>query len=301
VNPETPPEPDNPPGPAGASGPARSGGRVSGKVALITGAGRGQGRSHAVCLAEEGADVIAIDICEDVASAPYPMSTKADLDETVAQVRRLGRRAAGMVADVRDYPALQSAVDKAVAAVGRLDIVAANAAISAPSAAGSLAIEARSWQDTIDINLTGVWNTCRAVVPHLRASGGGAITITSSVGGLKGYANVGDYVAAKHGVVGLMRTLAVELAPDGIRVNTVHPTQVETTMIMNESMFSLFSPGAAHLGRDKFARVSQAMHLIPIPWIQPRDVSNAVLFLSSDEARYVTGVTLPIDAGALQK
>jgi (+)-trans-carveol dehydrogenase len=273
-------------------------GRVEGKVAFVTGAARGQGRSHAVRLAQEGADVIAVDICKQIDSVPMPMATPDDLAETVRQVEELDRRIVATLADVRDYPGLKRALDEGVAQLGRLDIVAANAGIASFGPAEELSDE--SWQDMIDVNLTGVWHTCKAAIPHLKAGGhGGSIIITSSAAGLKGYANVSHYVAAKHGVVGLMRTLAQELAPHMIRVNSIHPTQVDTPMIMNETAFRLFLPDHEHPTVEDFRPVSQTMNALPVPWVDAVDISNAVLFLASDEARYITGVPLPVDAGTL--
>lgn len=272
-------------------------GRVEGKVAFITGAARGQGRSHAVRLAEEGADIIAVDICDQVGSVQYPMATPDDLAKTVDAVEALDRRIVARQADVRSYDAVKSALEAGVAELGRVDIVSANAGIS--SFAPVEEMDESTWRDMIDINLTGVWNTCKAAIPHLRAAGGGAIIITSSVAGLKGSANIGHYVSAKHGVVGLMRTLARELAPDMIRVNSVHPTTVDTDMIQNEPTYNLFAPDLENPTQEQMKERFQAINVLPIPWVEARDISNAVLWLASDEARYVTGVTLPIDAGAL--
>ncbi len=274
-------------------------GRVAGKVAFITGAARGQGRGHAVRLAEEGADIIAVDICRQVDTVPYPMATPEDLAETVKEVEALGRRIVAVEADVRDHDALKDAVDRGVAELGRLDIVVANAGISSMAPTEEMSV--RTWRDVIDINLTGVWLTAKVAIPHLKAAGGGSIIITSSVAGLKAHPNVAHYVAAKHGVVGLMRSLALELAPYHIRVNSIHPTQVDTPMIMNEPTYRLFLPDMENPTREDFAPVSQAMHALPTPWVDPVDISNAVLFLASDEARYITGVTLPVDAGAVIK
>lgn len=272
-------------------------GRVEGKVAFITGAARGQGRSHAVRLAEEGADIIAVDICDQVGSVQYPMATPDDLAKTVDAVEALDRRIVARQADVRSYDAVKSALEAGVAELGRVDIVSANAGIS--SFAPVEEMDESTWRDMIDINLTGVWNTCKAAIPHLRAAGGGAIIITSSVAGLKGMANIGHYASAKHGVVGLMRTLAKELAPDMIRVNSVHPTTVDTDMIQNEPTYNLFAPDLENPTQEQMKERFQAINVLPIPWVEARDISNAVLWLASDEARYVTGVTLPIDAGAL--
>ena len=273
-------------------------GRLENKVAFITGAARGQGRSHAIRLAQEGADIIAIDLCAQVDSVPYPMATPDDLAETVSQVEALDRRIVASQADVRDLTAVQAAVDAGVAELGRLDIVSANAGIASFGAADELGDEA--WRDMIDTNLTGVWHTARAAIPHVKAGGrGGSIVLTSSAAGLMAYPGIAHYVSAKHGVVGLMRTLALELAPDMIRVNSIHPTQVDTPMIQNDATKALFVPD--DLTEAKFLEVSQEMNALPIPWVEAVDISNAVLFLASDEARYITGVALPVDAGAVIK
>ena len=276
-------------------------GRVEGKVAFITGAARGQGRSHAIRLAQEGADIIAVDLTDQVASVPYAMSTPADLADTVKQVEALDRRIVASQADVRDYAALKQAVDDGVAQLGRLDIVSANAGIGS-SPHKSWELDEADWQTMIDINLSGVWHTAKAAIPHLIAGGrGGAIILTSSAAGLQAYENIAHYVSAKHGVVGLMRTLALELAPQNIRVNSIHPTQVDTPMIQNEATWKLFRPDLENPTEADFAPASQAMNALPIPWVDPVDISNAVLFLASDEARYITGVTLPVDAGTVIK
>jgi len=276
-------------------------GRVEGKVAFITGAARGQGRSHAIRLAEEGADIIAVDLCGQIGSVPYGMATPADLAETVKEVEALDRRIVASRADVRDYGAVKAALDEGVAQLGRLDIVSANAGIF--SFATMEDLEETQWQDMIDVNLTGVWHAAKAAIPHLRAAGGGSMILTSSTAGLKAIPNTGHYNAAKHGVVGLMRTLANELAPDFIRVNSVHPTAVDTDMIQNSATYALFAPDLpeAERTREVAAERFGTLNLLPIPWVQARDISNAVLWLASDESRYVTGVTLPIDAGLLIK
>ena len=274
-------------------------GRVEGKVAFITGAARGQGRSHAIRLAEEGADIIAVDIAEDIDSVRrfYPGATEADLAETVKQVEALDRRIVAARADVRDYGALKAALDDGVAQLGHVDIVSANAGIFIFGEPAHLVTEG-DWQDVIDINLTGVWHTAMAAIPHLIEQGtGGSVVLTSSTAGLKGFPGVSQYTASKHAVVGLMRTLALELAPYSIRVNSVHPTGVATDMILNEATFRLFLPDAENPTREQAAEVFAATNALPVPWVEPRDISNAVLFLASDEARYVTGVTLPVDAG----
>jgi SDR family mycofactocin-dependent oxidoreductase len=276
-------------------------GRLEGKVAFVTGAARGQGRSHAVRLAEEGADIVAVDIASQIETIPFAMGTPDDLAETVEAVSSLDRRIVATEVDVRDYDALKAALDDGVARLGRLDIVAANAGIVSFGRAEELTEQ--TWQDVIDVNLTGAWHTVKAAIPHLRAAGGGSIVITSSGAGAKGNPNLAHYVASKHGVVGLMRTLANELAPDMVRVNTVLPGSVDTEMIQNQATYHLFMPDhdAGEITREEVAPAFQTVSLLPIPWMEPVDISNAVLFLASDEARYITGVVLPVDAGVLVK
>ena len=276
-------------------------GRVEGKVAFITGAARGQGRAHAVRLAEEGADIIAVDICKQIETVSIPLSTPEDLAETADLVKGHNRRIYTAEVDVRDYAALKAAVDAGVEQLGRLDIIVANAGIGN----GGHTLDKTSeedWTDMIDVNLGGVWKTVKAGVPHLLAGGhGGSIILTSSVGGLKAYPHTGHYVAAKHGVVGLMRTFAVELGEHMIRVNSVHPTNVNTPLFMNDPTMKLFRPDLENPGPDDLKAIAQMMHTLPIGWVEPEDVSNAVLFFASDESRYVTGVTLPVDAGSCLK
>jgi (+)-trans-carveol dehydrogenase len=276
-------------------------GRVEGKVAFITGAARGQGRSHALRLAQEGADIIAIDICEAVPENGYAPATEEDLAETVRQVEALDRRIVATKADVRDFAQLKGAMDDGVAQLGRLDIVCANAGIAGtPNRAENIPDD--EWTNMLDINLSGVWRTAKAAIPHLKEAGrGGSIILTSSDAGLFAYQNIAHYVSAKHGVVGLMRTLALELAPDMIRVNSIHPTTVDTPMVQNESTYKLFRPDLEHPTQDDFAAAAIAMNALPIPWVESVDISNAVLFFASDESRYVTGVPLPVDAGAAIK
>jgi (+)-trans-carveol dehydrogenase len=276
-------------------------GRVEGKVAFITGAARGQGRAHAVRLAQEGADIIAVDICKQIDSVRIPLSTPEDLAETADLVKGLNRRIYTAEVDVRDYDALKAAVDAGVEQMGRLDIIVANAGIGN----GGETLDKTSegdWTDMIDVNLAGVWKTVKAGVPHILQGGrGGSIILTSSVGGLKAYPHTGHYVAAKHGVVGLMRTFAVELGQHNIRVNSVHPTNVNTPLFMNEPTMKLFRPDLKNPGPEDMKVVGQLMHTLPIGWVEPEDIANAVLFLSSDEARYITGVTLPVDGGSCLK
>jgi (+)-trans-carveol dehydrogenase len=277
-------------------------GRVEGKVAFITGAARGQGRSHAVRLAQEGADIIAIDVCKPISrSSEIPPSTPDDLAETADLVKAQNRRIVTAEVDVRDVDALTAAVNSGVEQLGRLDIIVANAGIGN----GGNTLDKTSeddWKDMIDVNLSGVWHTVKVGVPHLLSGGrGGSIVLTSSVGGLKAYPHTGHYIAAKHGVVGLMRTFAVELGQHSIRVNSVHPTNVNTPMFMNEGTMKLFRPDLENPGPEDMKVVAQLMHVLPVGWVEPVDISNAVLFLASDEARYVTGLPLTVDAGSMLK
>ncbi|MEJ1230974.1 MAG: mycofactocin-coupled SDR family oxidoreductase [Galbitalea sp.] len=276
-------------------------GRLDGKVAFVTGAARGQGRSHALRMAQEGADIIAIDIVDQLSTVPYGMAKPSDLAETVKQIEALDRRIVATKADVRDFDAVKSALDDGVAQLGKLDIVSANAGIFSFGTMEALTDD--EWDQLQDVNLKGVWHTAKAAIPHLRANGGGSMILTSSSAGVKAVPNIGHYVAAKHGVIGLMKTLALELAPDWIRVNTVNPTSVNTDMIQNAAAYELFAPDLPPAERTKevLGARFQTLNALPIPWVEPVDVSNAVLFLASDEARYITGVVFPVDAGQLVK
>ncbi|MDG3008959.1 mycofactocin-coupled SDR family oxidoreductase [Rhodococcus sp. D2-41] len=270
--------------------------RLDGKVALITGGARGIGRAQAVRFAQEGADLIVVDRCAAVEHSTTPGASPADLAETVRQVEALGRRIVPFEADVRDQAALDAAVQAGVAELGGLDIVCGTAGISSSGPAVDLAED--TWQTMLDVNLTGVWKTCKAAIPHLIETGrGGSIVLISSIAGLRGLVSVGHYAAAKTGVVGLMRALAQELAQSSIRVNTVHPANTRTTMIQNEGTMRSFCPGVDHPTQEQFEAGTASMHLLPVPMLDPVDIANACLFLASDEARYITGVTLPVDAG----
>lgn len=272
-------------------------GRVEGKVVLVTGAARGIGRAQALRFAQEGADVIAVDLCGPVETVVIPPSNSADLAETVALVRETGRRMEAFEVDVRDRAQLAAAVDAGVAALGGLDIVCATAGIT--SSAPALDLDEQTWNTMLDVNLTGVWQTCAVSAPHLIERGGGAMVLTSSIAGLRGLVGVAHYTAAKHGVVGLMRSMAKELAPYNVRVNTVHPTNVDTTMIQNDLVRSKFRPDLDRPPtREEFAESAVSMNMLEVPWIEPVDVANAALFLASDEARYITAVALPVDAGS---
>jgi len=270
-------------------------GRVEGKVAFITGAARGQGRSHALRLAEEGADIIAVDLVDHIPNVAYSSATQEDLDETVRQVEALDRRIIASKADVRDRAAMKRAIDEGVAELGRLDIVVANAGICVMAEWSEVTTDV--WDQTIGTNLTGVWNTVQLTAQHMIDSGGGSMILTSSAAGLKGLPFLSPYVAAKHGVVGIMRSFATELAEYNIRVNTVHPTGVDTPMggSGGDTPIDFNALIGAHpqLG-------GMLVNMLPVQITQPRDISNAVLFLASDESRYVTSLAMTVDAGNTQ-
>ena len=279
-------------------------GVLDGKVALVTGAARGQGRSHARRLAEEGADIIAIDACATPGWLSYPLASEADLAQTVKEVEAAGtgRRIVARRADVRDLGAVQAALDEGVAELGgRLDVVCANAGIiSQPVATWEIDLD--QWRELIDVTLTGVFVTIKAAVPHMIAAGnGGSITLTSSGAALISGGGFADYKAAKSGVLSLTRTLACELAEHFIRVNAICPTAVDTPMIQNETLYRSFRPDLPNPGREDVKAGFQTMNLLPIPWVDVADVSNAIVWLASDAARYITGVTLPVDAGNQHK
>jgi SDR family mycofactocin-dependent oxidoreductase len=265
-------------------------GRHEGRVAFITGAARGQGRAHAVRLAAEGANIVAVDICRDIESMDYPNATPDDLDETIKAVENEGRRIIAHQADVRDADALQRAVDEGVREFGRLDIVIANAGIIRLGGEGH---RRQIFRDIIDVNLVGVWNTVEAAIPALIDGGGGSIVLTSSSAGLKGTgtdrAGGQAYTAAKRGLVGLMQVWANELAQHWIRVNTIHPTGVATGMVMNETMGKLLAANDT--------AVAAMQNALPIQILMPEDIAGAVAWLVSDEAKFITGVAWPLDAG----
>lgn len=261
-------------------------GRVEGKRVLITGAARGMGRSHAVRLAEEGADLILVDICESLPAIEYPLATTEDLEETARLVEKHGRRALTRVVDVRDEQALTAAVDDAVTQLGGLDASVANAGVLTGGTWDTTT--AQQWRTVVDVNLIGAWNTCRAAIPHLVERGGALINV-SSAAGIKGSPLHTPYTASKHGVVGMSKALANELAAMNIRVNTVHPTGVPTGM-QPATLHTLLHEQRADLGPI-------FQNALPIVMAEAVDISNAVLFLVSDEARYVTGLEFKVDAG----
>jgi len=272
--------------------------RLEGKVALITGAARGMGRSHAVRLAQEGAAIVALDICRDIDNASAGLASEADLAETALLVEKAGGSVVTLKADVRDLEALQRAASTAVDRFGSLDVVCANAAIASFGPSWELSEEA--WRDVMDVNLTGSWHTAKACLPvMIEADRGGSIVFVNSVNGLKAGPGISHYAASKHGVVGLMKSLASEAGRFGIRVNSVHPTMVGTAMTINEAAFRRYLPDVEEPTLADMERLMEGRHALDVPMIEAVDVSNAVLWLASDEARYVTGVTLPVDAGML--
>ena len=273
--------------------------KLDGKVVLITGGARGQGRSHALTFAREGAEVVICDVASSLPTVPYPLASAGELAETARMVEDLGRRCLALQADVRSSAGMRGVVERAVSQFGQVDILLANAGIESFGEAWELTDD--QWDEMIAVNLTGVWKSCRAVIPRMIERRTGVILITSSIAGLKGLAHQAHYCAAKHGVVGLMRGLAIELAPHGIRVNTVHPSSVDTPIIKNQAMYTLFSGGKPDATLEEVTPAFRALNLMDTPWMEPQDVSNAMLWLASDEARYVTGATLPVDAGLMVK
>jgi SDR family mycofactocin-dependent oxidoreductase len=275
-------------------------GRFDGKVVFVSGAARGQGRSHAVRFAAEGADIVGIDICRDLGTVQYSLANDGDLAETIRQVEALDRRMIASRVDVRDFESLQQAVAAGMSEFGRLDVILPNAGIVASGPTWEMPVE--KWHDVVDINLTGVFHTVRATVPHMIAAGnGGNIVFTGSLAAMRGIANAGAYVAAKHGVIGLMRTLANELVGYGIRVNAVNPTNVATDMLHNATNYKLFVPEEADPSLADALDRFMSLNLMPVPWIEARDISNAMMWLCSDEARFITGSMLPVDAGGYVK
>lgn len=276
-------------------------GLFEGKVVLITGAARGQGRSHAVRFAQEGADVIATDVCTDIAATGYPGATPEDLEETKRLVEAAGRACVARVVDVRDHAGMTQAVEQGTAALGIIDVVIANAGISGDDM-GILATSYDVWKQVVDINLSGVFVTlqtgCRGMIER---GGPGSVILVSSIMGLRTHGGVPAYTSSKHGLVGLMKSAAHELSRLSIRVNSVHPGNVLTPMIDNDALFGLFRPDLEHPTAEDVAPLMRGMNLLPAPWALPSDITEAIVWLASDQARYVTGVALPIDLGAIIK
>jgi (+)-trans-carveol dehydrogenase len=269
-------------------------GRLEGRVAFITGAARGQGRAHAVTLAREGADIVATDICAQVDGVQYPLATQADLDETARLVEELDRRCIAITADARDSVAMRAAADRAADELGGIDIAVVNHGIVMAGTWEDITDEA--WDTMIETNLSSVWRSARAVIPHLIARGGGSLILTSSGAGVRTFAGLTSYTAAKHGVVGLAKALAVELGPQWVRVNALCPGNVLTPMFDNPYIHDLFNGGPGGT-RESAVFPAQALHLLPVPWMEAEALANAVLYLASDEGRYVTGTAFLVDAG----
>jgi (+)-trans-carveol dehydrogenase len=274
--------------------------RLDGKVAFVTGAARGQGRAHAAKLAELGADIIAVDICAQLDSVPYPMATPSDLEETTRVVEAKDRRIVARQADVRDVGQLRSVLDDAVGELGRLDIVVANAGIW--TSANAVDMPDNLYRDTIDVLLHGAYYTCKAALPHIVAGErGGSVIITSSTAASRGAPRQVAYNMAKAGLVGLMVSLANEYAQYSIRVNSVHPSATLTPMIDNDAVAQAFAPDADHPTIQEFGELFTRLNLLPVPWCEPEDIANAVAWLAGDDSRYVTGIQLPVDAGFLAR
>jgi SDR family mycofactocin-dependent oxidoreductase len=279
-------------------------GRVQGKVAFVTGAARGQGRSHAVRLAEEGADIIAVDLCQDIPTIGYPMATPEDLEETAKLVEKTGRGAVTAQADVREAGQLREALERGIAEFGKVDIVVAQAGIAGMKGQPPL----QAWVDVINTNLLGTINAINVALPHL--SEGAAIVATGSTAALMDTHNKPDpgndpggmaYVHSKRALSAYVHDLATELAPRGIRANVVHPTNCNTDMLQSEPMYKSFRPDLEHPTQADAEPVFYVQQAMKVPWIEPVDISNAVLWLASDEARYVTGMQVRVDAGGYLK
>lgn len=271
-------------------------GKMEGKVALITGGARGQGRAHAVRLAEEGADIILTDICEQIEGVHYPLGTESDLAETTKLVEELGRRCLSYQADARDVDRMREVADDAVSQLGRLDTVVINHGIGLPHGTDPDSVEI--WDTVIATNLSAVWRTIVATLPHIKAHGeGGSIIVTGSAASLVAIFNNAAYTSAKHGLIGLVKSLAADLARDWIRVNAILPTNVNTTLFVNDYNMHRFCPDKENPTIDDMRFTAQSLNLQPIPWIEPEDVAHSVLYLASDDSKYVTGIALPVDAG----
>ncbi|QSE85922.1 mycofactocin-coupled SDR family oxidoreductase [Rhodococcus koreensis] len=274
--------------------------RLDGKIAFITGAARGQGRTHAVRLAQEGADIVAVDLCRQQANLDYTSGTPEDLEETVRLVEKEGRRIIARAADVRDQASLDVVVEEALREFGGIDILVSNAGISNQGSVVELTDQ--QWEGILGTNLVGAWHSCRAVLPSMieRGAGGSVIFVSSTVG-LRGAPGQAHYSASKHGMQGLMLSLANEVGLHNIRVNSVNPGAVNTEMAINESLLKMFLPDIENPTPADAADLFSNLTLLPIPWVEPEDVSNAVLWLASDEARFVTGAAIPVDGGQLAR
>jgi SDR family mycofactocin-dependent oxidoreductase len=273
-------------------------GRLEGKTALITGVARGQGRSHAIALAHEGADIFGVDMCAPVESVAYALSTTDDLAETVRLVADTGRRIETYVGDVRSSADMRTATEQAISTFGKIDIVVANAGIWTPGSVWEM--DDQTWQDMIDINLTGVFNSVRFAIPQMIERTSGSLVLISSTCGVKALGWMPHYNAAKHGVMGLTRSLALDLGPYFVRANAILPSTVNTPMIMNEPSYRIYRPDLENPTREEAMSGFYAHNAMPVPYVEPEDVSEAVLFLASDASRYITGIGLPVDLGTIQ-
>ena len=270
-------------------------GKFDGQVVMVTGGARGQGRSHALAFAGEGADIVITDIASQLGSVPYDMGTEADLKQTQAMVEDLDRRCLIRKADVRDTDAMNTVVEEAITEFGHIDVLLANAGIVSMSQL--VDVSDQMWDEMIGVCLTGVFKSFRAVLPHMVERGYGRVIATSSIAGKVGLGTIAHYVAAKAGVIGLVRSTAAEVAPNGVTVNAVCPTAVNTDMIHNQANYTLFAPDVEHPTKEQVIPGFASSNAIPIPWIEPIDVSNAMMFLASKEARYVTGHAMNVSAG----
>lgn len=270
-------------------------GKLDGKSVFITGAARGQGRAHALAMAVEGADIFGIDVCAEIDTIPYALGTEAELNQTQELVRQLGRRCETRIVDVRDAPAVDAAVAAMIDVFGSIDICVANAAVCAFGKMWELSDE--MWSSVVDTNLSGVFKTLRAVTPHMLAQGHGRIVAISSGAGRTGVPNLSHYVASKWGVIGLVKSLALELAEHQITVNAICPATVDTPMVHNEAFYGLFAPEVQNPTREQVKDRYASMNPMHIPWVDTADISHALLYLVSDEARYVNGTALEVSAG----
>jgi SDR family mycofactocin-dependent oxidoreductase len=268
----------------------------AGRVVVITGGARGQGRSHALEFARLGADIAICDLAHDLASVGYPLGTRDDLAETASLVEAEGRRCLSTVADVRSLEAMLSFVDEAAGTLGSVDILVANAGVS--SLGSICAMSASEWSETIDTNLTGVFNAMRAAAPHMRRQRWGRIVAISSMMGRSSNPGIPAYVASKWGVIGLCKSVAFELAAFGVTVNAVAPGNVSTPMIHNDTLYGLMRPDLEHPTREDVAPGMTELHVQPVPWLEPEEITAAVVFLASESARHISGSVIDVDAGA---
>jgi SDR family mycofactocin-dependent oxidoreductase len=272
-------------------------GMLDGKVALITGGARGQGRAHALTCAREGADMVLVDVLDGLATVPYPLASAQDMDETVRAVEALGRRALAVKGDVRYQDQLDAAVAAGILEFGKIDILIANAGVWTMGSFWELTEE--QWEEMLAVNLTGVWKSAKAVTPHMISRRSGSIVITASVNALEAGQFTAHYVAAKHGLIGLMRNIALELAPYGIRCNAISPGAIKTPMTSHQRAWDMF---AGHPGGTEEDMTEAGHHYTMLKgtsWLDPQEIANAALYLNSDLASAVTGVVLPVDAGHL--